>query len=516
MANKEVERIIEKKDQADPGQDPLARLRLDVPLMASVGTLEEHAVTDVDVPEEYRRSTAPALPVLAEFEAVRHYTHLSTRNFGIDKGIYPLGSCTMKYNPKFAEVAAAYEGFARLHPEQDPATCQGALQLMWELQESIKQIVGMDAVTLQPPAGAAGEFTGLLVARAHHEANGEGATRDEVLVPDTAHGTNPATAGMCGYKVVEIPSTEQGEMDLDALKAALSERTAALMLTNPSTLGVFESQILDVARLVHEVGALLYYDGANLNAILGRARPGDMGFDIVHLNLHKTFATPHGGGGPGAGPVGVRRRLAKYLPTPLVGREESDDGVVFSWQDVGPDSIGKVHGYNGNFGMLVRAHAYIRRFGAQGLRAIADTAVLNANWLKMKLKPHFLAPHRDLVKHEFVLSASGLKKSRGIRTMDIAKRLLDHDMHAPTVYFPLVVDEALMVEPTESEPLAELQRFVDVMEQIVQEDPEVVRNAPHTTPVRRLDEAWAARKRVLSWQDAARRIDEVASMDGTD
>lgn len=517
MAGKEVERVVEeeKKPKPQPGGDLWARLRLDEPLLSSLGTIEERPVGDVGVPEGYRREFAPAMPLLAEFEAVRHYTRLSTRNFGIDKGIYPLGSCTMKYNPKFAEVVAGYEGFARLHPDQDPSTCQGALQLMWELQGMIEEIVGMDAVTLQPPAGAAGEFTGLLIARAHHDANGEGDIRDEVLIPDTAHGTNPATAGMCGYKVVEIPSTPEGEMDLEALQAALSERTAALMLTNPSTVGIFESNILEVQRLVHEAGALLYYDGANLNAILGRARPGDMGFDIVHLNLHKTFATPHGGGGPGAGPVGVRGSLAKYLPTPRVVEKKDDKGSWFHWEDVGPDSIGKVHGHNGNFGMLVRAHAYMRRFGNEGLRAIADTAVLNANWLKHKLAPHFDAPHRELVKHEFVLSASTLKRERGVRTMDIAKRLLDHDMHAPTVYFPLVVDEAMMIEPTESEPLSELQRFVDAMKEIVAEDPEVVKSAPHKTPVRRLDEAWAARKRVLTWQDAARRIDEVAPENGT-
>lgn len=492
-------------------RDRVSRLHLKEALLpAHAGRPHEGSLDGTATPAAYRRKTSPALPTMSEFEVVRHFTRLSRMNFGIDQGMYPLGSCTMKYNPKFAEVVAAFEGFTRLHPYQDPSTTQGAMALMWELEKQLCRVVGMDSVTLQPPAGAAGEFTGLLIARKFHEANGEGETRDEVIIPDTAHGTNPATAGMCGYKVVEVPSTEEGTVDLEALQAAVGPRTAAIMLTNPSTLGIFESEIKEVARIVHSAGALLYYDGANLNAIMGRARPGDMGFDIVHINLHKTFATPHGGGGPGAGPVGVRSRLEQFLPTPRVVRQDGEGGASFVWQEVGESSIGKVHGFHGNFGMLVRAYAYILRFGGEGLRAISDTAVMNSNWLKRRLKGMFDEPHRDLRKHEFVVSASNVKKSRGIRTLDIAKRLLDHGVHAPTVYFPMVVDEALMIEPTESEPLDEMERFAQAMESVLADDPEVVRTAPHTMPVGRLDEAWAARQLVLTWQDARARIDELA------
>ncbi|MBW3582944.1 MAG: aminomethyl-transferring glycine dehydrogenase subunit GcvPB [Euryarchaeota archaeon] len=486
--------------------DPLARLRLFEPLLPVLEAGGEHVpVGRTSAPEAYRRRHSPDVPRLAELETVRHYHRLSRTNFGVDQGMYPLGSCTMKYNPKFAEAAAAHPGFARIHPYQDERTVQGALEMLYELQEMLKEVVGMDAVTLQPPAGAAGEFTGIRIARRFHEANGEGSSRTEVIIPDTAHGTNPATAGMCGYKVVEIPSTPEGTVDLDALRAAVGPQTAAIMLTNPNTLGIFESDILAVAKVAHQAGALLYYDGANLNAILGRARPGDMGFDIVHINTHKTFATPHGGGGPGAGPVGVRARLARFLPAPRVAKE----GETYRWQTDDGDTIGKVHGFNGNFGILLRAYVYLLRFGSDGLRAIGDVSVLNANWLKNRIKGLFDEPHRDLRKHEFVVAARTLKKEKGVRAMDIAKRLLDHGFMAPTVYFPTIVGEELMVEPTEAEPLAELERFARALEDIVKEDPETVRHAPHTTPVGRIDEPWAARRLLLNWQHVRARPDDV-------
>ncbi len=412
-------------------------------------------------------------------------------SFGVDTGFYPLGSCTMKYNPKFAEAAAAAETAQRAHPYQDPSTVQGSLQILYELQSMLATIAGVDAVSLQPAAGAQGEFTGLLITRAHHEDRGE--ERTEVILPDTAHGTNFASAVMAGYRVVEIPSKD-GVVNLEALTEATGPRTAAFMLTNPNTLGLFESEVQEIARVVHDAGALLYYDGANMNPILGVTNPGVMGFDIVHFNLHKTFATPHGGGGPGAGPVGVVAALADYLPVPLVVR----DGDAYRLDYDRPKSIGKVRSFYGNFGILLRAYAYILYHGADGLRRNAERAVLNANYLRHRMAEHLDVPYAALRKHEFVASAAALRE-RGLTAADLAKRLMDYGMHPPTVYFPHLVEEALMVEPTESETKETLDAFADAVGEIMREDPEVVKEAPHGAAVRRVDEVEAARKPVLSW-----------------
>jgi glycine dehydrogenase subunit 2 len=446
------------------------------------------------VPPELARNEHPDLPELSEPELIRHFTRLSQMSYGVDTGIYPLGSCTMKYTPKLCEEAAGYDGFTSLHPDCDERSAQGALQVMYELQEMLAEIGGVDAVTLQPAAGAHGEFTGLLLTRAFHEQNGEG-HRSEVILPDTAHGTNPASAIMAGYKVVEIQSNEDGCVDLSNLDKALSENTAAFMLTNPNTLGIFEKDVLEISRMLDQAGALLYYDGANLNAVMGRARPGDMGYDIVHFNLHKTFATPHGGGGPGSGPIGVKKKLDKFLPVPVVAK--SDDRYYFNYNR--PDSIGKIKSYYGNFGVLVRAYAYIKLLGAEGLRETAEIATLNSNYMKEKLKDHYALPHKSLRKHEFVLSGAKLK-SRGVRTLDVAKRLMDYGYHAPTIYFPLLVEEALMVEPTESEPKEEMDGFIAAMKNIAEEPEELLHGAPHNMPVRRIDEVWAARHMILSYR----------------
>ena len=432
---------------------------------------------------------------LTEPQAVAHFTRLSQKNFGNDTALYPLGSCTMKYNPKVCDEIAHWDTVNLVHPEQDPSTIQGHLHVFWELERWLAEITGMDAVSLQPAAGAQGEFLGCLLARAYHESRGEG-HRDEVILPDTAHGTNPATAGMAGYKVVEIPSTGEGLVDLDALKAAVGPRTALFMLTNPNTLGIFERDIQQIQKVVHDAGGLLYYDGANLNAIQGVARPGDMGFDIVHINLHKTYAVPHGGGGPGAGPVGVKRRLEPFLPVPRI--TQAADGTYGLDFDA-PASIGKIKAWFGQSAALVRAYAYLCLLGGNGIRRAAEIAVLNANYVKARLRDVLDFPHAGPHKHEFVASASRLRKERGISAMDLGKRLLDHGIHAPTVYFPLIVPEALMFEPTESEDKAELDRFVDAVKTIAAEDPDLVRSAPRTTPVRRLDEATAARTPVLRW-----------------
>jgi len=447
------------------------------------------------VPEKYLRKKPAELPEVYEVDVIRHYTALSRRNFGVDNGFYPLGSCTMKYNPKINEDAARLPGFAKIHPYQSEESLQGALELLYRLQEDLKAITGMDAVTLQPAAGAHGEWTGLMMIRAYHESRGE--RRTKVIVPDSAHGTNPASATVAGFETVTIPSNADGLVDLDALRAAVGPDTAALMLTNPNTLGLFETEIAEIARIVHEAGGLLYYDGANANAILGIARPGDMGFDVVHLNLHKTMSTPHGGGGPGAGPVGVKERLIPYLPKPIVARRE--DGTYYL--DRNEDrSIGRVKAYYGNFGILVRAYAYIRSLGPEGLRQVSENAVLNANYLLRRLAPYYDVPFDRHCKHEFVLSGRRQKK-RGVRTLDIAKRLLDFGFHPPTVYFPLIVEECLMIEPTETESKETLDRFAEAMIRIAreaEEQPELVVNAPYTTAVRRLDETLAARKPVLN------------------
>ncbi len=455
----------------------------------------------VSVPEGIMRRNEPELPELSEPEIVRHYTRLSQMNYGVDSGIYPLGSCTMKYNPKVNEEVASHPGVAFIHPYQDERTVQGALKVMWELEQWLKEITGMDRFTLQPAAGANGEFTGVSMIRAYHEDRGE-TQRNEILVPDSAHGTNPASAAMAGFKVVEIPSNEDGTVDVEALRAVVGERTAGLMLTNPNTLGIFEEDILEIADVVHETGGLLYYDGANLNALLGRVRPGDMGFDIVHLNLHKTFSTPHGGGGPGSGPVGVKDFLRDYLPVPLVSHDP-ERGYYLDYNV--PKSIGKVKELYGNFAVLVKALTYLKMLGKDGLGVTSDVAVLNANYITRKLKGTrgYELPHKELRKHETVFSAEPMKRETGVTAMDVAKRLLDFGMHAPTVYFPLIVHEALMIEPTESVSREDLDAYVEALKRISEEaygDPETVKGAPHNAAVRRVDDVLAAKKAVLSWR----------------
>jgi len=453
------------------------------------------------LPAAARRANPPGLPELNELEVVRHYTNLSQLNFAIDTGFYPLGSCTMKYNPKVNEWAARLPGFADLHPLAPDATAQGTLQVLWELEEILAEISGMQAVSLQPAAGSQGELTGMLMVRAYHRSRGD-ADRLEVLVPDSAHGTNPATASMAGFKTITIPSAPDGGVDLAAFRAALGPRTAAVMITNPSTLGLFEARIGDLLEAVHAAGALAYMDGANLNAILGRFKPGEAGFDVMHINTHKTFSTPHGGGGPGAGPVGVGARLVPFLPAPRVLRE--DDGS-FRLERPGerPTSIGRLRSFVGNTGVLVRAYAYLLAHGADGLREVSDDAVLAANYLKTRLSGTYDIPYARHCKHEFVASAATLKRTTGVRTLDIAKRLLDYGFHPPTIYFPLIVEEAMLIEPTETEAIETLDAFAEALIRIAGEaaaTPELVHDAPHTAPVRRLDEATAARQPNLRWR----------------
>jgi glycine dehydrogenase subunit 2 len=449
------------------------------------------------LPPSLRRSEPADLPEVSEIDLIRHYTNLSNKNFGVDTGFYPLGSCTMKYNPKINETLARLTGFTRLHPGVDEELSQGALELIYSLCEDLREITGMDAVSPSPFAGAHGELTGLMIIKAYHEKRGD-RKRKKIIVPDSAHGTNPASAAVCGFDVVEISSTSDGMIDLDSLKAALNEETAGLMLTNPSTFGLFEREILEIARLVHEAGGLLYYDGANLNALLGHCRPGDMGFDVVHLNLHKTFSTPHGGGGPGSGPVGVKARLEPFLPTPLVAKK----GEKFTINRDRPDSIGEIGRWYGNFGVLVRAYTYILMMGSDGLKLAGETAVLNANYLQAQLKEDYNLPIDRICMHEFVLNSKGFE---GVHTLDIAKRLLDFGYHPPTIYFPLTIEEAIMIEPTETESRETLDSFIKVMKRIAQEartQPELLLKAPTTTPVRRLDEVTAARKPILTWKQA--------------
>ena len=453
------------------------------------------------LPPAVLRDTAPALPELNEPEVVRHYVNLSQLNFAVDTGFYPLGSCTMKFNPKLNEWAARLPGFAGLHPMAPDEAAQGTLQLLWELEQALMAISGMRAVTLQPAAGAQGELTGILMIRAHHRKNGD-TERSEVLVPDSSHGTNPATATMAGYRTITIPSAADGGVDVDAFRAALGPRTAAVMITNPSTLGLFEKRIGELLDAVHQAGALAYMDGANLNAILGRFKPGEAGFDVMHFNVHKTFSTPHGGGGPGAGPVGVGETLLPYLPTPRVLRD--DDGT-FRLERPGerPSSIGRLRSFAGNTGVLVRAYTYIRAHGGSGLREVSDDAVLAANYLMHRVAGSYDLPHGGPCKHEFVASAASIKKRTGVRTLDIAKRLIDYGFHPPTIYFPLIVDEAMLIEPTETESVETLDAFAEALIAIAAEaesDPDVVREAPHTAPVRRLDEATAARQPNLRWR----------------
>jgi len=447
------------------------------------------------IPEHLLRSQPAELPEVYEVDVIRHYTELSRRNFGIDNGFYPLGSCTMKYNPKINEDVARFAGFAKIHPYQPEESIQGALELLYTLQHDLAALTGMDQVTLQPAAGAHGEWTGLMLIRAYHESRGE--KRTKVIVPDSSHGTNPASATVAGYETITIKSNERGMVDLEALRAVVGEDTAALMLTNPSTLGLFEEQIVEIAEIVHEAGGLLYYDGANSNAIMGITRPGDMGFDVVHLNLHKTMSTPHGGGGPGAGPVGVKSKLIPFLPKPVVSKR---DAGTYYWDYDRPQSIGRVKAFYGNFGILVRAYTYIRTYGPEGLRRVSELAVLNANYMMHRLAPYYEVAYPGLCKHEFVLSGRKLKEY-GVRTLDVAKRLLDFGYHPPTIYFPLNVEECIMIEPTETESKETLDGFIDTMIQIAKEaqtDPELVKNAPYTTVVKRLDETTAARKPVLN------------------
>jgi glycine dehydrogenase subunit 2 len=453
------------------------------------------------IPAEALRQTPPGLPELNEPDVVRHYVNLSQLNYAVDTGFYPLGSCTMKFNPKLNEWAARLPGFATLHPMAPDAAAQGTLQLLWELEAALGEISGMRAVSLQPAAGAQGELTGILMIRAYHHARGD-TDRDEVLVPDSSHGTNPATASMAGFRTVTIPSAADGGVDVDAFRAALGPRTAAVMITNPSTLGLFERRIGELLDAVHDAGALAYMDGANLNAILGRFKPGEAGFDVMHFNVHKTFSTPHGGGGPGAGPVGVGEKLLPYLPEPRVLRD--DDGA-YRLERVGerPESIGRLRSFVGNTGVLVRAYAYIKAHGASGLREVTDDAVLAANYLKHRLAGVYDIPHERACKHEFVASAASIKKRTGVRTLDIAKRLIDYGFHPPTIYFPLIVEEGMLIEPTETESIETLDSFAEALLAIAAEaetNPELVTSAPTEAPVRRLDEATAARQPNLRWR----------------
>jgi glycine dehydrogenase subunit 2 len=452
------------------------------------------------LPERFRRREPPRLPEVSEPEIVRHYVGISKRNFDLDSGFYPLGSCTMKHNPRLHERVAALPGHARLHPLQDPERAQGALELMWNLQGALSEVSGLPHVSLQPSAGSHGELAGVLLTRAYHEDRGE--VRHKVLTPDTAHGTNPATVTMAGFEVVKLDTNADGGVDIEDLRAKADTDVACLMLTNPNTLGLFDPNITEIAAIVHGVGATLYYDGANLNAVMGISRPGDMGFDIVHFNLHKSFTQPHGGGGPGSGPIAVSDRIAPYLPVPVVTR--TDDGR-FDLEYDRAKSIGRLRGFQGNYGCFVRSYAYIRSLGGDGLKDASEAAVLNANYLLARLRQHGVAEYLplaygELCMHEFVLSGGPMKRELQIKTLDLAKRLLDFGFHPPTVYFPLLVDEALMVEPTETETKETLDAFADAIAAILREaaeDPEIARGAPYSTPVRRLDEVAAAKNPVI-------------------
>jgi glycine dehydrogenase subunit 2 len=466
-------------------------------------TLPPAEVPEVDIrdsiPASLLREKPANLPDVSEVEAVRHFVDLSHKAFGVDNGFYPLGSCTMKYSPKINEWAARLSGFANLHPYQPVETVQGALELMYNMQNMLAEITGMDALTLQPAAGAHGEMTGVMIIKAYHQHRND-LKRTKMMVPDSAHGTNPATANVVGFDVIEVKSNDRGLVDLEDLKSKMSPEVAGLMLTNPNTLGLFEEEIQDIAAVVHEGGGLLYYDGANLNAIMGVARPGDMGFDVVHLNLHKTFSTPHGGGGPGSGPVGVKSHLADYLPVPVVIKQ--GDKYVFDYDR--PHSIGKVKNFYGNFGVIVKAYAYILSLGAEGIKDAAQQAVLNANYLRQQLKKYYHVPFDRLCKHEFIATAKNQMDENGVTTLDIAKRLTDYGFHPPTVYFPLIVKEALMIEPTETETRERLDDFIKAMADIAEEsrrEPETVTGAPHLAVIKRVDEVTAARNPIVKWEE---------------
>ena len=446
---------------------------------------------------KFLREDACNLPQLSELEVMRHYKELSDLNFCIEKGFYPLGSCTMKYNPKVNELLASLEGFANLHPSQDDEDCQGALELMFKLQEALKVVTGMDAITLQPAAGAHGELTGMMVIKKYFEVKGE--NRKKVIVPDSAHGTNPASAALCGFDIISVKSNAQGQVDVEDLKTLLDSDVAAIMMTNPNTLGIYEENVLEISKLMHKNGSLLYYDGANFNAIMGHTNPKLMGFDVVHLNLHKTFATPHGGGGPGAGPVGVVDKLKEFLPIPVI---EFDGEKYFRNYNL-KNSIGNVRDFFGSFGVLVKAYAYILMMG-KNLKEASENAVLNANYLKEKLKKYYTLPYDTKCMHEFVLSGEDLKHNHGVSTLNVAKALMDENTHPPTVYFPLIVHEAMMIEPTESETKERMDEFVNVMIKIYNEgtsNPDKVISAPHNTPVKKIDETLAARKPDLNFKE---------------
>ncbi|MBU3204485.1 aminomethyl-transferring glycine dehydrogenase subunit GcvPB [Clostridium algidicarnis] len=460
--------------------------KLDVPDM----NLEEL------LPKDFLRDSEIELPEVSEVDVVRHYTALSNKNYSVDMGFYPLGSCTMKYNPKINEDMASLNGFSRIHPYQKEDQIQGALELMYNLSGNLCEITGLDAFTLQPAAGAHGELTGLMIIKQYHRSRGD-KKRTKIIVPDSAHGTNPASAKVVGFDIIETKSNKDGTVDIEALKSVLNDEIAGLMLTNPNTLGLFEKDIRQIADLVHEAGGLLYYDGANLNAVMGITRPGDMGFDVCHLNLHKTFSTPHGGGGPGSGPVGVKKELEKFLPSPAVKKVNE----VFTLDYNKPESIGKIKNFYGNFGVMVRAYTYILTLGSDGLKEASEVAVLNANYIKESLRDYYKIAIDKVCKHEIVFA--GIKnKETGVSTLDVAKRLIDYGFHPPTVYFPLIVDNALMIEPTETESKETIDEFIDAMIKIAKEaekDPEIFKTAPHNTPVRRLDEVKAARTPIVKW-----------------
>ena len=468
-------------------------------------SLPKNELSDYSIaqlPENLLRQEAPALPEVDELTVVRHYTNMSNNNFGVDTGFYPLGSCTMKYNPKINEEMAAHPQFTALHPLQNVETVQGALSAYYQLQRSLSEIAGMAEFTLNPFAGAHGELTGLMVIRRYHESRGD-AKRTKIIVPDSAHGTNPASAAVCGLDVVEVKSKPDGRVDVEDLKPLLDDTIAGMMMTNPNTLGLFENNIAEIAKLVHDCGGLMYYDGANLNPMLGKCRPGDIGFDVMHINLHKTFSTPHGGGGPGSGPIGVREGLEQFLPNPRVTCEFDEDGMVDYKIEMGEESLGCISGFLGNFGVMMRALAYIVTLGSDNLKWVGPLATLNANYIKESLKDCYELPIEGVCKHEFVFD--GLKdKSTGVTTLDVAKRLLDYGYHAPTIYFPLLFHQALMIEPTESESKETLDGFIAVMRKISQEaaeNPELVKTAPHSTPVHRLDDTKAALKQIVTWNE---------------
>lgn len=454
---------------------------------------------DEILPENLRRKSELPLPEVSQLEVMRHYTLLSKLNYSIDAGFYPLGSCTMKYNPKINEDMAALSGFSRIHPYQNPYTVQGALEVLHKLGKDLCEITGMDAVSLQPAAGAHGEMTGLLLIKEYHRRRGD-LKRTKIIIPDSAHGTNPASVSVAGFDVVEIPSDKHGDVDLEELKKVCNDDIAGLMLTNPSTLGIFEKNITEIAKLVHDCGGLLYYDGANLNAIMGKVRPGDMGFDVLHMNIHKTFSTPHGGGGPGSGPVACKKFLEPYLPKPVVEFDEAKG--VYYWDYDRPESIGKVKGFFGNFGVALRAYVYIKTMGKEGIKMAAENAVLNANYLKSQLKDDYKTINDDPTMHEVVFA--GLRnKDSGVSTLEVAKRIIDYGFHPPTIYFPLIVDQALMMEPTETESKQTMDEFIAVMKKIAEEartNPEIFKGAPHNTPVRRIDEVAAVKNPILRWK----------------